>query len=150
MIYVAMDPGGTTGWAAWRSEDDAFFSGETEGRFEFRKQFDSFVSSAGPDEMTFIIEDFTISARTVTTKLDYSALRIIGYVELECERLGYTLEWQRPGQIKSKSTVGTDINLKKLDWYRAGMGGHANDAARHLLVFLRNQAEFKDNMRKLV
>lgn len=149
MIYLAIDPGGTTGWAAWRDEDDAFWSGETEGMYEFRRQFDHFIETCNPWEIRFIIEDFTISDRTLKTKLDYSALRIIGYVDLICEKLDYLLDWQRPGQIKSKRTVGTDINLKKLDWYRAGLGGHANDAARHLLVFLRNQGDFKHQMRKL-
>lgn len=150
MIYLAIDPGGCTGWAAWRSEDDAFWSDENEGMYVFRRQFDSFIETSNPWEIRFVIEDFTISARTVTTSLDYSALRIIGYVDLMCERLDYLLDWQRPAQIKSKSTVGTDINLKKLGWYKAGMGGHANDAARHLLVFLRNNADFKHQMRKLV
>ncbi len=149
MIYCAIDPGGTTGWAAWDSENDGFVSGETTGRFKFREQFDSFFMPSPPGHITFIIEDFTISARTVTTKLDYSALRIIGYVELICEQYGYSLIWQRPAQIKSKATIGTDINLKKLGWYRAGHGGHANDAAKHVLVHVRNMVAAKHLMRKI-
>jgi len=149
MIYCAIDPGGTTGWAVWDSEHDGFVSGETKGRFEFRAQFDNFTDSYTNTEITFIIENFTISARTLKTALDYSALRIIGYVELECEARDYTLDWQMPGQIKSTTTVGTDINLKKIDWYLAGHGGHANDAARHLLVFVRNLAAAQHLMKRI-
>ncbi len=152
MIYCAIDPGGTTGWAAWNSDvpvADSFISGETEGRFAFRQRFDNIFMPSPPGHITFIIEDFTISARTVTTKLDYSALRIIGYVELVCEKHGYALHFQRPAQIKSKATIGTDINLKKLGWYRAGHGGHANDAAKHVLVHVRNMVAAKHLMRKI-
>lgn len=149
MLYCAIDPGKATGWATWDSLSDGFSSGESKGQYTFRDQFDTFMSAANPEEIVFVMEQFTISERTIKTKLDYSALRIIGYAELVCEKLGYTLTFQFPAQIKSKTTVGTDINLKKVDWYRAGLGGHANDAARHLLVRIRNLAAAQHLMRKI-
>ena len=39
---------------------------------------------------------------------------------------------QTPAQAKS---FGTDDKLRRLGWYTPTPGGHANDAARHLLAF---------------
>lgn len=149
MRYTAMDPGKCTGWATWDPDNGGFNSGEVKGKFEFRDRFDDFIAADGFDEVTFIIEDFLISSRTLSTKIDYNALRIIGYTELECERLGYTLYFQRAAQIKNKTTIATDTNLKKIGWYRPGHGGHANDSARHLLIHIRNLAVAQPLMKEI-
>lgn len=139
MIYLAIDPGTTTG-IAWYDEEDAF---QPFGSAEIRGRHDLYTYlhknwglglGADPVPDVVIIERWDV--RTYTHKLTNQddPRYIIGYVEGVCymapRRVRYTE--QTPAEAKRFST---NKKLKTLGWYRGGEG-HADDAARHLLVRL--------------
>ena len=94
MIYLAIDPGLTTGLAWFDTRSEVFDSTEVQGRYDVRY--------------------------------------IIGWVDGQCHRCRVPYHEQRPAEAKK---FATDDKLKALGWYKGGFG-HADDAARHLLVFL--------------
>lgn len=121
---LAVDPGGTTGWAYWK--DGEFTSGEESDWLywlcEGGSPFEDIVHH-------LVIEKYTITAKTAKLSQQTDALRCTG--ALECHAWAFTqVHWQTPAEAKSFST---DFKLKRIGWYRPGKG-HANDAARHLLL----------------
>lgn len=117
---LAVDPGGTTGRAEWH--DGQFNSGEEPDWLAWLDSRDFYHD-------IFVIEKYTITAKTAKLSQQTEALRITGALEwiaYPCKRV----IMQTPAEAKAFSTDG---KLKKIGWYRPGMG-HANDAARHLLL----------------
>jgi hypothetical protein len=106
-MIIAVDPGKTTGWARLNS-------------------YDSFDSGEQPLHSTiyFIHETLKKSRQTWSTE-GIGALRYLTKV-FDAE---FVL--QTPAAAKSFST---NDKLKKIGWYKPGKG-HANDAARHLLLY---------------
>lgn len=129
-FYIAIDPGKTTG-VAWLTADGTFGYGEALGRFEFYRQLRSWTDTGMRPEI--VIEDWQVRADTAKLSSQVDPHRIIGYVEGWAEVNGYAFSLQTPGQAKS---FGTDSKLRKLDWLATTPGGHARDAARHLLTYL--------------
>ena len=130
-FQLAVDPGGTTG-LAWII-DGIFDSGQLAGG---RDAFAEYFEWAQAMQLTHIIcEDFIITGQTAKKTPQPDALRIIGYLELwaQVRKVPFTL--QTPSQAKGFST---DAKLKALGWYKPGKG-HANDAARHLLLANRTR-----------
>jgi len=72
-----------------------------------------------------------------THKLDAGAFSEttdrIGAMRLIADHGGVQFVRQTPAQAKS---FATDDKLRKLGWFSPTPGGHANDATRHLLVYL--------------
>lgn len=130
-IVVAIDPGKTTGWATYDTEDGTFASGQVEGRFDFYAWLRLGMSFGRPIEV--VAESFTITARTVATDRDMNALYIIGYVEGLAEQVGWPFALQQPGAAKG---FASNEKLAILGWRNPQPGGHADDAARHLLTYL--------------
>jgi hypothetical protein len=89
----------------------------------------SWVENERPDLV--VCESFIPFRGAKTWQPD--ALEIIGALRFICARHEWTFELQSPANAKKFST---DRKLKKLGWYRATKGGHANDAKRHLLLAL--------------
>jgi hypothetical protein len=129
MKICAIDPGGVTGIAMRLATDADFSTYEVEGYYEAA----SFLSLwLDPDVVDLVVcESFTISQRTIKTKQDHSALRLIGWLDIVCQQRGIPFEFQSPADAKRFSSDGL---LKKLGWYQATPGGHTNDALRHLLL----------------
>ncbi len=88
------------------------------------------------EDCTVVTEKFTISERTLKTALSLDALDINGWLTLESQRQGFELVVQTPAQAKK---FATDDKLKALGWFERTKDGHANDAARHCLVYLINK-----------
>lgn len=133
-VLVAVDPGGTTGVAMYRSGglpryEHNFTSGQVEGRAEFMDTFDEMVEMGVP--LIVVCESYTITGATAQKSQQYDALYLIGALEHVCRKLGFPFELQTPAQAKSFST---DEKLQAIGWYAPGQG-HANDAARHALRF---------------
>jgi len=150
VIYLAIDPGLTTGWATYRTWTDEFnvrhrefLSGEVRGRQEFydwmevwgMEMHPAAAYTASPDHI--IIERWDVRKDTFGKSAQEDARYIIGAVEWWATRLSprVTYHEQRPGEAKSFST---NDKLRKLGWYKGGEG-HGDDAARHLLVYLAKQ-----------
>lgn len=130
-LIVAIDPGKTTGWALYDTDDARFVSGETAGRFDFYRNLRELASSGRPLEV--VAEAFTITARTIATDRQYDALYIIGYVEAACEVNGWPFSLQEPGTAKG---FASNEKLAVLGWRNPTPNGHADDAARHLFTYL--------------
>ena len=128
---LAIDPGGHTGlaWMIGNEFGSAVLDG---GRFGFLEAWVMSLEVAGRPDF-IVCEDFIITSATARKSAQPDPYRIIGYVEGWCFLNQVPFKLQTPSQAKG---FGTDAKLKHLGWYRAGNGGHDNDAARHLLVHL--------------
>lgn len=120
-MITAIDPGKTTGVAMWEEDGTGFY------------QYDNWLQV--PSSMwvrhadILIVEKFTITPSTAKKSPQYDALYLIGallYKYLDKVR------FQKPSEAKSFST---DPKLKRVGFWTPGQG-HANDAARHLLLYL--------------
>lgn len=131
IVTVALDPGLTSGLAVYHWPKGHFASEQVEGRFDLYKRLNTMMASGF--QMEFVLERFTINSQTFAKSPQYDALYIIGHVEAVCYASGIPFALQTPTQAKAFST---DDKLKKLGWYKPTPGGHANDAARHLLRWL--------------
>ena len=124
MNIVAVDPGKTCGWAQYNSPLDIFRSGE----------FD-------PLQMVLRIEDLLPGIDLVVCESfvprpgirtwQPEALETIGALRYICARSRTPFELQAPADAKRFSTNG---KLQFLGWRNSSPGGHADDAARHLLL----------------
>jgi hypothetical protein len=85
-------------------------------------------------EVVFVIEQF--DKRPGIADPDLTPKYIIRDIENNLPHR--TFEWQIPAQAKNlvkPATKGVPDGLKRFGWYKVGMG-HANDASRHVIVFL--------------
>lgn len=135
MRVLAIDPGGTTGMAAYTPGDFGFESWEIPGGLEGFAQW--WLRGRQPgvvDSYDFVvIEKFTIMASTLKKTRQYDALEIIGLVKATSHVSGPPCLLQTPAQAKS---FATDDKLKALKWFDSSPGGHKNDATRHLVTCL--------------
>jgi hypothetical protein len=134
MRYLAIDPGLTTG-LAWFDEVHGFESLEIRGRYELYDFVTPLVRRA--KDLSVIVERWDVRRDTRSKTNQDDPRYIIGYVDGLCQEMGVRYFEQRPAQAKS---FATNDKLKRLGWYTGGEG-HADDAARHLLVHLVLTAE---------
>ena len=126
-MILSIDPGKATGVATYDADHGGFDSYEIEGRYALAGH----VSDNSWDEV--VCEDFVISQRTIKTTPQKDPLRIIGWLDMDMEARATPFTLQTAGQAKS---FATDAKLKHVGWFTKEGEGHANDAARHLLVYL--------------
>jgi hypothetical protein len=123
---LSNDPGKAWGWAQWR--DGTFTSGEDD-YYEMLVRLETTV----PHVDHVICENFIITQATARkTQGELWSPKGIGILEYWCRRQAIPFTLQTPANAKSFSNDG---KLRRLEWYRPGHGGHANDAARHLLLW---------------
>ena len=131
-MILSIDPGGTTGVAIY--ESGQFRSLEIpDGKAAFYRWFGGITDSADLEDLTVVCESFTIPTATASKSRQDDPYMILGYLSGWCLLHSVPLHVQSPGQAKSFST---DSKLRRIGWYEGTKGGHANDAARHLLVYL--------------
>jgi hypothetical protein len=131
-VILAVDPGKTTGFVMYTS--GAFFWGQ-ESMMEFLRRADDYLYDNVAVEV--VCEKFQIGPSTLSKARDaHWAMKQIGILEYWCETRGHTFTLQTPSEAKS---FATDAKLKTLGWYTPTKGGHANDALRHLLVYMVKQ-----------
>lgn len=133
-LVVSLDVGKVTGAAIWiHTMPMDLITLEIPSRYEVR----DFVKTVYESDykMSIACENFVISQRTIKTAQDNNALRLIGWLDLWCEehRVQFTLR-----NAAAAKSFATDDKLKALDWYNRTPDGHANDAARHMLVEIRS------------
>lgn len=80
-----------------------------------------------------VAERFTVNQATAKKAPHTESLAVNYAVEYELRKRGRELPLQLPVQAKK---LATDKVLRKLGWYVASKGGHANDGARHLVLRL--------------
>lgn len=132
-VVVWLDPGGTTGIAMWRHQDQTF--GSRQDDFPGTGTVIETLAATYHHELDVGYESYHITPGS-HVKHDGSSLRVIGMVEWLVHKHRAIL---LPSQQPSARRVGL-LNLKTVGWFKPGKV-HANDAASHLLVYLlkRNQ-----------
>lgn len=126
---LAIDPGNVTGVATYhrgRLETSELPKHEV---YEFLLPF--ITDRVFPLEV--VAERFVISQRTIRSERQGDALDILGFLDGLCYLEMVPLTLQTAAQAKS---FATDDKLRRLGWYQKTKDGHANDACRHLLVYL--------------
>lgn len=133
---IAIDPGGATGVAVY--DQGTFTSLEYNGSFE--NQADDMIELFYRYTPKIVVcETYTITARTAQLSQQHEALMLIGIIRWLCRRGTPELVMQSPAQAKAFST---DAKLRSIFWHRTTGGGHANDAARHLLRYCADKRVF--------
>lgn len=128
---LAIDPGKATGFAIFDRETGAFESQELTFD-ETCKQLAAFAT-LHKSNILIVSESFIITVQTAKNTQSPWSLELIGVARYISRALtGRDLILQAPATAKR---FASDERLKIMDWYRPGKG-HANDAARHLLLAL--------------
>lgn len=144
--YLAFDPGGSTGWAVHGPglPYAGFYASELHGTFEEQAQVmaDLFYKY---NPAVVVYESYTITQRTAQLSQQHEPLMLIGLIRWFASRNHIQAISQKPAQAKS---FATDKRLKALDWYASTPGGHANDAARHLVTWLASNNKFDQDTLK--
>jgi hypothetical protein len=153
---LGIDPGGKTGWSllvlrrAWCGKD--IFELAPDVMLEHKIKWDhGEISCPGNEDLAayqimrliedwpsaaIVMEDFILRANRHEMNRDLLApVRIIAKVEHHCWRVGRKMFLQQPSFAK---TTVTDERLRLWNCYTSEGGlGHARDADRHVLTFMR-------------
>lgn len=149
-FILALDPGKKTGLASYDRETDTFRSGEA----DFDETCNYLMQPAAmfhPDVMhevnhgtlDIVSESFLITVNTAKNTQATWSLELIGVARMVSHLYGrQPLVLQAPAAAKR---LMSDDMLKTLDWYKPGKG-HANDAARHLGMFMLGRKWMDDRI----
>jgi hypothetical protein len=139
VILLAIDPGKTVGAAVW-SEGRLVEHGQCDS-FAFLTWMEAIVPLYAGWDLQVVCERYKLGPRSLKTGSDFEwATDVIGTVRYWCRKYDVSLIMQDPAKAKSFST---DDKLRRHLWYLPTPGGHANDAARHLLVRLVEMGKVK-------
>ena len=123
---IAVDPGGTTGYAEWDSERGLIAFGQID---EWMTAC-SLLLDRHPD--VIVCESFRITVETAKKARSYDALYQLGVFKYECAKLGIAYDVQAPGD----RMFATPKKLATMGW--EPKGDHAKSATMHLLTWLFN------------
>lgn len=138
---LAVDPGKRSGWALFDTETDRISGGELDF-LETAALIHTTGAEYGP-ELAIISEAFLITNQTVKNTQATWSLELIGVARYVAQ--AYTMQdliLQAPSSAKRFSS---DARLKALGWHVPGQG-HANDAKRHLLLYLVERGWWRDSL----
>lgn len=122
-LVGAIDPGLATGFAVYDSNTGWFASWEQEGMPDFTQLAGCAV---------LLCEKFDVNAKTAKLTRQDEAQLYTGMAQQFCLLQGIEFHYSP----RSAKKFSKDDKLKALYWYMRTKDGHANDAARHLLVYL--------------
>lgn len=124
---VAVDPGKMTGMASLTL--GAFTSTQMPLN-EFLQRLDAALMTGL--QPTLVCEDFIYTTETAKKSRQTWSTEGIGVMRFLAEKYKLSFTLQSPASAKM---FATNDKLKAMEWYKPSKGGHANDAARHLLVY---------------
>jgi hypothetical protein len=127
---LVLDPGKTTGWATFDVAHQDFASGQEDYDGTCRLLFDT--AKQGTD-LDIVSESLVITVKTAKNTQATWSLELIG-VARAVSRLWTQQELVLQTPAAAKRLCSDDL-LKTLGWYKPGKA-HANDAARHLGLFM--------------
>lgn len=146
--WLALDPGGATGWSIWRFEDDAplervaygVISGGLDG---FKERCDDLF--IGVDRA--VCERFRLDARTESPDLE--AVQVEGAVALACHQGGIPLHWSPTARKAALfdsvlKRLGLWVAPKDIEWED---GRDVNDSAKHALTLALLDLEHEPTLR---
>jgi hypothetical protein len=132
MIVLAIDPGGTVGWATVDMDPSRplDLSKVIAGQAQHEEFLDWTRQAIGPGWLV-LMERFFITANTATLSPEgtHKTLDVIGTVKSLCRWAGAGFEFQSANDAKK---FVTNEQLKALGLWRPG-ADHARDAVRHLI-----------------
>lgn len=132
-MIVALDPGKVTGLATLRPEDvgrPGFFESWQTDTWDAVAWVELRVAHVE----AVICEDYIITMQTLKkTRGENWSLESLGALRYMCRKADKPLVVQAPADAKKFST---DTKLKTAKMWHPTPGGHANDAARHLMLYL--------------
>jgi hypothetical protein len=131
VIIIGIDPGETTGLFAASGTHLRPYANTEQNPYEAMRQLDFLLETERdlPD-VHVVCERFTQQSMRMSPQ--YAALETIGVVRWLCTRWGAELTLQS----RSQKAIVTSFMLKSIGWWTSGLAGHANDAARHALIWL--------------
>lgn len=154
---IALDPGGTTGWAMWTKmynyvpgsgqylgEDDKFSWGQL-GPHEHHEELFALLEHMHVQEYTIVCESFEFRQYRQRENINLMSREYIGVVKLfrqqRSEIASFSpVVFQTAGQAKG---FVSDEKLKAIDLYPSGQK-HARDALRHLIYYMVNKRKRYD------
>lgn len=138
VAILAVDPGLTTGFSIYRPRVERLALRNQGGEEDFEShQFskEMFLHEWLPEAVkefdTIVCENFIITAQTAKKSQAPWSLEQIGVLRWLATQQGARFVLQKPAEALA---FGSDAKLKKLGWYKRGRG-HANDAARHMVLY---------------
>jgi len=145
-VIIAIDPGKMSGGAVYRLNDQ-----DGQPFSSWQCDFDELckhmieMGAAHRDNLDVVSESFIITINTAKNTQATWSLELIGVARM-VSRLytGQELVLQTPAAAKR---LCSDDLLKALGWYKPGQG-HANDAARHLGLFLLSRGWMDPRIKK--
>lgn len=147
-VFIALDPGGTTGYKTLTVNDDNTLTGEAGqlGPHEHHKElFDLLESFWMEDDMVVICERFEYRQNS-RPGLVLDSREYIGVTKLFCVKYKKKLVLQSAAQGKG---FVKDDHLKKLGLWMPGQQ-HARDATRHLIYYLVNGQHNYPHLKKAI
>jgi hypothetical protein len=134
MMIIAADPGKGTGLGYFDLLTGDHWAGEYEYA-EVAPKVQTLIRYGARRHATVkvVCEKYVMTPGTKSAQPD--ALMHMGAIEWICRQENVPLVWQFPGPAK---TAVPDAVLRKLGWYRKTKDGHANDALRHVLLWVAN------------
>lgn len=129
-ILLVQDPGKTTGLVTYVPSTKSFNTHELD--FENTARTILTAAATHRERLVIISESFRITVQTAKNTQAPWSLELIGAARM-CSMLycGRDIVLQDPAAAKR---FASDARLRAMGWYSRGRG-HANDAARHLLLF---------------
>jgi len=149
---LALDPGGTTGWATYTTEAEGvkpydrldFTSGHL-GPEKHHQALEVLLGNQRTTYFTVVCERF--QDRVGEHSINLMAREYIGVVERWCQENETQLVMQTPAYAKG---FILDYNLKEAGLWDGPKWKHANDAKRHLLSYMINGTPHRhDWLRKI-
>jgi hypothetical protein len=134
---LCIDPGLLTGMALldMSEQENPIVLGSGEyGVRDFYNKAEELIARLSPD-MVVVVENFIITTATAKKTSAPWSLRGVGVVEFLCLKYGATMELQTPDQAKEIPSS----DLKIVEFWHVGGEGHANDAFRHAVVYLKDR-----------
>jgi hypothetical protein len=150
---LALDPGGTTGWAMWQDKEyarekapwDHFTYGQLEAQ-QHHEDLYALLELMQTSEFTLICETFEFRQQDVEKRMGISLVsrEYIGVAKLFAQqRMSSPVVLQSPGAAKgfipdkAKNGMAANAKLKVMGLYMPGKP-HAMDAMRHLIYYMVN------------
>jgi len=131
---VALDPGGTTGWATWTDyplEKDRWKCGHI-GPEPHHNALDQFLGMQQTNKFVIVCESFEYRNQS-RAGLVLDSCEYIGVVKRFCQERGVLLHMQTAAMGKG---FVKDNNLRALGLWSGARWKHAMDARRHLLYYM--------------
>lgn len=131
---LAIDPGETSGVALVQSEPLELLRTDECDWVHTSRFVDQALREFGGENIDVIVEKFTINANTHKKSPQPWSLEITGMCRLLALAHGSgAITLQTPADAKS---FVSNTRLRDLEMWHRGGGGHANDALRHVVLWL--------------